>query len=43
MAARYGGRSMEVQDYLDEAQNWYDQARPQAEPVAIQVEEKESS
>ena len=42
MAARYGGRNMEVQDYLDEAKHWYDKARPQAESVAVQVGQKRS-
>ncbi|MBD0387761.1 MAG: histidine kinase [Nostoc sp. C3-bin3] len=42
MAARYGGRNMEVQDYLDEAKHWYDKARPQAESMAVQVEQKRS-
>ncbi|HYX15246.1 MAG TPA: histidine kinase [Nostoc sp.] len=42
LAARYGGRNMEVQDYLDEAKHWYDKARPQAESMAVQVEEKRS-
>ncbi|MGM3306399.1 histidine kinase [Anabaena sp. WFMT] len=42
LAARYGGRSVEVKDYLDEAKTWYDQARPQAESVVTQVGEKHS-
>ncbi|MEH2198883.1 histidine kinase [Nostoc sp.] len=42
LAARYGGRSLEVQDYLDEAKHWYDKARPQAESVVVQVGEKRS-
>ncbi|MDZ8025174.1 MAG: histidine kinase [Nostoc sp. SerVER01] len=42
MAARYGGRSMEVQDYLNEAKHWYNQARPQAETLAAQVGQKRS-
>ncbi|MEH1871535.1 histidine kinase [Nostoc sp.] len=42
IAARYGGRNMEVQDYLDEAKHWYDKARPQAQSMAVQVEEKRS-
>jgi hypothetical protein len=42
LAARYGGRSGEVKDYLDEAKTWYSQARPQVESVATQVEEKHS-
>jgi hypothetical protein len=42
LAARYGGRSQDVKVYLDEAKNWYDQARPQAEAVVAQVEEKHS-
>lgn len=42
LAARYSGRSQEVQDYLEDAKNWYDRARPQAEEVATQVVEKRS-
>lgn len=42
LAARYGGRSQEVQNYLDQAKTWYDQARPQAEALATQVEQKRS-
>ncbi|MEH1927408.1 histidine kinase [Nostoc sp.] len=42
LAARHGGRSLEVQDYLDEAKHWYDKARPQAESLATQVGEKRS-
>lgn len=42
LAARYGGRDGEVKDYIDEAKHWYDQARPKAEVVATQVDEKRS-
>jgi len=42
LVARYGGRSQEVKDYLDEAQKWYSQARPQAESMATQVEQRRS-
>lgn len=42
LAARYGGRSVEVKEYLDDAKTWYNQARPQAENVATQVGEKHS-
>ncbi|MDZ7958672.1 MAG: histidine kinase [Aulosira sp. DedQUE10] len=42
LAARYGGRSAEVKDYLEDAKHWYNQARPQAENVAAQVEQKRS-
>ncbi|HLO83865.1 MAG TPA: histidine kinase [Nostocaceae cyanobacterium] len=42
LAARYGGRSQEVQNYLEEAKNWYNQARPQAEVMATQVGERSS-
>jgi hypothetical protein len=42
LAARYGGRSVEIKEYLDDAQTWYNQARPQAETMATQVEEKHS-
>jgi len=42
LAARYGGRDGEVKDYIDEAKHWYDQARPKAEAVATEVDEKRS-
>ncbi|MBE9005543.1 histidine kinase [Fortiea sp. LEGE XX443] len=42
LAARYGGRSEEIQNYLNDAKTWYDQARPQAEVVATQVAQKRS-
>ncbi len=42
LAARYGGRSGEVTEYLDEAKNWVKQARPQAEVVVTQVQQKSS-
>jgi hypothetical protein len=42
LAARYGGRSEEIQNYLEEAKTWYNQARPQAEVVATQVAQKRS-
>ncbi|RCJ18226.1 histidine kinase [Nostoc minutum NIES-26] len=42
LAARYGGRSEEVKVYLDDAKNWYNQARPQAEAIATQVDQKRS-
>ncbi|MBD2204926.1 histidine kinase [Calothrix sp. FACHB-1219] len=42
LAARYGGRSEEVQNYLEDAKHWYNQARPQAENIAAQVEQKRS-
>lgn len=42
ITARYGGRSEEVQGYLDEAKNWFNKARPQAEVVVAQVQEKHS-
>lgn len=42
LAARYGGRSLEVKDYLDEAKIWYNQARPQAQEVVAQVQQKHS-
>jgi hypothetical protein len=42
LAARYGGRDGEVKDYIDEAKHWYYQARPKAEAVATQVDEKRS-
>ncbi len=42
LAARYGGRTEEVKGYLDEANNWYTKARPQAEVIAARVEEKRS-
>jgi len=42
LAARYGGRSEEIQNYLNDAKTWYNQARPQAEVVATQVVQKRS-
>ncbi len=42
LAARYGGRSVEIQEYLHDAQTWYNQACPQAEMMVTQVEEKHS-
>lgn len=42
LAARYSGRSHEVQNYLEEAKNWYSRARPQAEAVATQIHEQHS-
>jgi hypothetical protein len=42
LAARYGGRSEEIQNYLEEAKTWYNQARPQAEVIATQVAQKRS-
>jgi ElaB/YqjD/DUF883 family membrane-anchored ribosome-binding protein len=42
ITARYGGRSQEVQRYLDDAKNWFNKARPQAEVVVTQVQEKHS-
>lgn len=42
LAARYGGRSEEIQNYLNDAKAWYDQARPQAEVLATQVAQKRS-
>jgi hypothetical protein len=41
LAARYGGRTEEVQGYLDDAKKWFDrEGRPQAEAVVTQVQEK---
>ncbi|MBO3461527.1 histidine kinase [Aetokthonos hydrillicola Thurmond2011] len=42
LAARYGGRSVEVKEYLEDAKNWANQARPQAEAVVTQVQQKSS-
>ncbi|MEC4814868.1 MAG: histidine kinase [Scytonema sp. PMC 1069.18] len=43
LAARYGGRSEEVQGYLDDAKQWFErEGRPQAEAVVTQVQEKHS-
>lgn len=42
LAARHGGRSLEVKDYLDEAKNWVNQARSQPGVVVTQVQEKSS-
>jgi hypothetical protein len=42
LVARYGGRTEEVQSYLEDAKTWYNQARPQAEELVTQVGEKHS-
>jgi uncharacterized phage infection (PIP) family protein YhgE len=42
LAARYGGRSGEVKEYLDEAKSWVKQGLPQAEAVVTQVQQKSS-
>ncbi|PPS39599.1 histidine kinase [Chroococcidiopsis sp. TS-821] len=42
LAARYGGRYEDVKEYLDDAKNWYNKTRTQAEPIAEQVEQKRS-
>ncbi len=42
LAARYGGRSGEVKEYLDEAKSWVKQGLPQAEAVVNQVQQKSS-
>jgi hypothetical protein len=42
LAARYGGRGEEVTNYLEEAKKWYSDARPQAESLVGQVQEKHS-
>jgi hypothetical protein len=42
LAARYGGRSQDVQNYLEDAKDWYNQARPQAEVIATKVGESSS-
>jgi len=40
LAARHGGRFEEVQHYLDEAKNWYEQSRAQAEAEGITPTDK---
>ncbi|GCL42524.1 hypothetical protein NIES80_22300 [Dolichospermum planctonicum] len=40
--ARYSGSNQEVQDYLNEAKQWYDKSHPQAESITLQVKEKYS-
>ncbi|MEB3180139.1 MAG: histidine kinase [Nostocaceae cyanobacterium] len=42
LAARYGGRTDEVQGYLEDAKTWYNQVRPQADELVTQVGEKHS-
>ncbi|MBV9385666.1 MAG: histidine kinase [Chroococcidiopsidaceae cyanobacterium CP_BM_ER_R8_30] len=42
LAARYGGRSEEVKEHLDDPKTWYDQTRPKAEAVADQIDQKRS-
>lgn len=42
LTARYGGRSEEVKGYLEDAKTWVGQARPKAEVVVTQVQEKHS-
>ncbi|MBD2667163.1 hypothetical protein B6N60_04333 [Richelia sinica FACHB-800] len=42
LAARYSGRDQNVQQYLDEAKNWYERSRPQAEAIVTQVGQKHS-
>jgi hypothetical protein len=42
LSARYSGRDQEVQDYLNEAKQWYDKSHTQAEAVSLQVKEKYS-
>jgi hypothetical protein len=40
LAARYGGRTEEINAYLGDAKKWYDQTLPQAEVIVEQVKEK---
>ncbi|MFM6025866.1 MAG: histidine kinase [Dolichospermum sp.] len=40
--ARYSGSNQEVQDYLNEAKQWYDKSHPQAESITLQLKEKYS-
>ncbi|MFM6751223.1 MAG: histidine kinase [Dolichospermum sp.] len=40
--ARYSGSNQEVQDYLNEAKQWYDKSHPQAESITLQVKEEYS-
>jgi len=42
LAARYGGDSVDVQTYLDDAKTWYEKTRPQAGEMISQVKEKHS-
>ncbi|MTJ06215.1 histidine kinase [Anabaena sp. UHCC 0204] len=42
LSARYSGSDQEVQDYLNEAKQWYDKSHTQAESVSLQVKEKYS-
>ncbi len=40
LAARYGGRGEEVNNYLEDAKKWYAQARPKAESLVGNVKDK---
>jgi hypothetical protein len=40
LAARYGGRTEEINGYLGDAKQWYDKTLPQAEIIVEQVKEK---
>ncbi|NJL60630.1 MAG: histidine kinase [Methylacidiphilales bacterium] len=40
LAARYGGRGEEVNNYLEDAKKWYSQARPNAEIIVGNVKDK---
>jgi hypothetical protein len=42
LSARYTGSDQEVQDYLNEAKQWYDKSHPQTESVSLQIKEKYS-
>jgi hypothetical protein len=40
LTARYGGRSEEINGYLEDAKQWYDKTLPQPEVIVEQVKEK---
>jgi hypothetical protein len=42
LSARYSGSDQEVQDYLNQAKQWYDKSHSQTESVSLQVKEKYS-
>jgi hypothetical protein len=42
LSARYSGGDQEVQDYLNEAKQWYDKSHLQGESVSLQIREKYS-
>lgn len=42
LSARYSGGDQQVEEYLNEARQWYDKSHSQAESVSLQVKEKYS-